>query len=264
LKSWQYHSKIKCFHECPELFELPLDGKKQGQRWILYGGSGDYLIGHFDGKEFKTEAGPIKFHYGNCFYASQTFNNIPEADGRRLQIAWGRVNMPDMPFNQMMLFPVSLTLRTTEEGPRLFVNPVREIESLHQQKRKWQNEKVNPGENPLANLTGELFHIRAKLQVDQCSECGFMIRDIPVVYNVQKQELSCQGKTVSLKPVNGKISLEFLVDRTSIEIFGNQGRRYMPIGVHLVDKPKSLGIFAKAGSLKIGDLEVFELKSAWR
>jgi len=264
LKFWQYHSKIKCFHECPELFELPIDGNKQNQKWILYGGSGDYLIGHFDGKEFKTEAGPIQFHYGNCFYASQTFNNIPEADGRRLQIAWGRVNMPGMPFNQMMLFPVSLTLRTTDEGPRLFVEPIREIENLHQQKEHWKNLTIHPGENPLANLTGELFHIRAELQVDQCVECGFVIRDIPVVYNVQKQELSCQGKTVPLQPRNGNISLEFLVDRTSIEIFGNQGRRYMPMGVHLADKPKSLGVLVKGGNLKITDLEVFELKSSWR
>jgi len=264
LKSWQYHSKIKCFHECPELFELPIDGNKQNKKWILYGGSGDYLIGHFDGKEFKPEAGPIKFHYGNCFYASQTFNNIPKADGRRLQIAWGRVKMPDMPFNQMMLFPVNLALRTTEEGPRLFVEPIREIETLHQKKWQWKDQKVNPGENPLAKLKGELFHIRAELQVGQCTECGFLIRDIPVVYNVQKKELSCQGKTVPLKPVNGIISLELLVDRTSIEFFGNRGRRYMPIGVHLVDKPKSLNIYVKEGDRKIVNLEVFELKSAWR
>ncbi len=263
LKSWQYHSKLKCFHECPELFALPIDGNTQNQKWILYGGSGDYMIGHFDGREFKTEAGPIQFHYGNCFYASQTFNNIPESDGRRLQIAWGRVNMPGMPFNQMMLFPVCLILRTTEEGPRLFVEPIREIESLHQQEERWKNLTIHPGENPLAKCKGDLFHIRAELQVDQCTECGFMIRDVPVVYNAAKQELTCQGKTAPLKPVNGTIFLELLVDRTSIEIYGNRGRRYMPIGILLAEKPESLGIYVKEGKLQIRDLEVFELKSAW-
>ncbi|MHC4146048.1 MAG: DUF4980 domain-containing protein, partial [Planctomycetota bacterium] len=93
LKSWELQSKIKCFHECPELFALPVDGDKSNEKWILYGGSGEYLIGHFDGKEFKSESDAIRFHHGNCFYASQTFTNIPKSDGRRIQIAWGRVKM---------------------------------------------------------------------------------------------------------------------------------------------------------------------------
>jgi len=41
-----------------------------------------------------------------------------------------------------------------------------------------------------------------------------------------------------LKQVDGKIHLELLVDRTSIEIFGNDGRVYMPIGVILADNSK--------------------------
>ena len=58
-----------------------------------------------------------------------------------------------------------------------------------------------------------------------------MIRGVPIAYDVTKQELSCQGKTAPLKPVDGTIQLEILVDRTSVEIFGNRGRVYMPIGV---------------------------------
>jgi len=40
LKSWEFQSKIKCFNECPELFALPVDGNKDNEKWILYGGSG--------------------------------------------------------------------------------------------------------------------------------------------------------------------------------------------------------------------------------
>ena len=264
LKSWEYQSKIKCFHECPELFALPVDGDRNNEKWILYGGSGEYLVGSFDGKQFKSQTDAVRFHHGNCFYASQTFSNIPKTDGRRIQIAWGRVKMPDMPFNQMMLFPVTLTLRTTEEGPRMFAQPVREIENLH--RRKWQrkNKTLKPGDNLLSGLSGELIHIRAELRVDEAKETGFVIRDIPVVYNVQKQELSCQGKTASLKPVDGRIRLELLVDRTSIEIFGNDGRMYMPMGVILADNSKSLEIFTKGGNTEVKSLEVYELNSTWK
>lgn len=263
LKTWEFHSKIKCFHECPELFALPVEGDKANEKWILYGGSGEYLVGHFDGSEFRRETDAIPFHYGNCFYASQTFNNIPSSDGRRIQIAWGRVKMPDMPFNQMMLFPVTLTLHSTEEGPRMFARPIREIESLHGSKQQWMNRTLKPGDNLLADLSAELVHVRADLQPSSASETGFVIRNVPVVYDVRKQELSCMGKTAPLKPIDGTIQLEILVDRTSIEIFGNEGRMYMPMGVILADKPKSLEIFTKDGDTAVESLEVFALRSSW-
>jgi sucrose-6-phosphate hydrolase SacC (GH32 family) len=264
LKSWELKSKIKCFHECPELFELPIDGNKDNKKWILYGGSGNYLIGAFDGRQFTPEAGPIPFQHGNCFYASQTFSNIPVEDDRRIQIAWGRVDMPGMPFNQMMLFPVTLTLQTTEEGLRMFAVPVREIGRLHKSSKRWMNEPIKPGDNLLKGLSDELVHIRADLQLHEAAEIGFVIRDIAVTYNVEKQELSCQGNKASLKPVNGKIQLELLVDRTSIEIFGNCGRVYMPVGMILADNSKTLEIFTKGGNAEAKSLEVFELSSIWR
>jgi len=264
LKSWELQSKIKCFHECPELFELPVDGDRNNKKWILYGGSGNCLIGAFDGKQFIPEAGPISFQHGNCFYASQTFNNIPKSDGRRIQIAWGRVNMPDMPFNQMMLFPVTLTLRTTEEGPRMFAEPIREINKLHTKQWLWENKILKPSENLLSGVSGELFHIRANLRVGDVQEIGFVVRDVLVNYDVRKQQLSCQNKTATLKPVDGNIRLEILVDRTSIEIFGNNGRVYMPIGVILAGNSRSFEIFTKGGDIEINSLEIFELSSIWQ
>jgi fructan beta-fructosidase len=264
LKSWEFQSKIKCFHECPELFALPVDGDKGNEKWILYGGSGEYLVGHFDGKEFKSETDAIGFHNGNCFYASQTFTNIPKSDGRRIQIAWGRVKMPAMPFNQMMLFPVTLTLHATDEGPRMFAEPIREIESLHGRKRQWKNKTLKPGDSLLSGVSGELLHIRAELRLAGAAEAGFVIRGIPITYNVEKKELSCQKNKATLMPENGKISLEILVDRTSIEIFGNKGKMYMPMGMILADNPKSLEIFTKGGNTEVESLEVSRLRSAWR
>lgn len=263
LKNWERQSEIKSYHECPELFELPVDGDKSNTRWILYGGSGDYLIGQFDGREFKKQTESIPFQRGNCFYASQTFNNIPEADGRRIQIAWGRVAMPGMPFNQQMLFPVSLTLRTTDEGIRMFAEPVREIEKIHGKKRSWKAETLAPKQNLLSGIEDDLFHIIAEFNVGDAAEFGFIIRGTPVVYNVEKNEISCNGKSAKLKPADGKIRLEILVDRTSIEIFCNNGRVYMPIGGILPEDNRTIEIFTKAGSTKIDSLELYELRSAW-
>jgi len=108
------------------------------------------------------------------------------------------------------------------------------------------------------------LHIRAVLRVDNAQETGFVIRDTPVVYNIPKQQIMCCKKTAPLKPVNGKVRIEMLVDRTSIEIFGNGGRMYMPNGVILADKPKSIEIFTKGGDTEIESLEIIELTSAWK
>ena len=75
----------------------------------------------FDGRTFTPEhEGKHRVHYG-AYFASQIFNNAP--DGRRIQIAWARLNLPDMPFSQAFTFPHSLTLRKTPEGIRMFAKP---------------------------------------------------------------------------------------------------------------------------------------------
>ena len=71
--------------------------------------------------------------YGSNFYASQTYNDIPDSDGRRIQIAWmAGGEYPGMPFNQQMSFPTENTLRTTEDGIRMFREPIEEIENIGQ------------------------------------------------------------------------------------------------------------------------------------
>ncbi|MHC4518008.1 MAG: glycoside hydrolase family 32 protein, partial [Planctomycetota bacterium] len=263
LKSWTKNSERECFHECPELFELPIDGGKANTRWILYGASGHYLIGDFDGRQFKPETEAINFHSGNCFYASQTYTNIPASDGRRIQIAWGQIATPGMPFNQCMLFPVELTLRSTEDGARLFAEPIAEIKSIQGKKHAWANETVEPGKNLLADLGGELFHIRGQFDAGSADQMGFVIRGTEVLYDVEKKRVSCGGKSAQLKPKNGKIVLEILVDRNSIEIFGNEGRVYMPMGKILPEENKTLELFTKGGEVKVALLVIYELNSIW-
>ena len=40
LKSWKEESHIKGFYECPDLFELPVDGDPARTLWVVHGGSG--------------------------------------------------------------------------------------------------------------------------------------------------------------------------------------------------------------------------------
>jgi fructan beta-fructosidase len=263
LKKWDFASRIDGYYECPEIFEIPVDGDGRNTRWVVYAANGDYAVGRFDGRELTAEPGKHKLSYGNCFYASQTFSDVPPTDGRRIQIAWGRIATPGMPFNQCMLFPVELTLRKTDEGLRLFAVPVREIETLHARKHAWKDQALKPGENLLGGVTGELFDIRAEFEPADTAKVGLVLRGTPVVYDAKQQQLTCKGCKAPLKPAGGKVRLQVLVDRTSIEVYGNDGRIYMPVGAIAPDDDRKLAVFAEGGQARLCSLVVHELRSAW-
>ncbi len=263
LKNWEFQSRIEGFFECPEIFLLTVDDDPKNQKWVLYAADGNYAIGSFDGKTFTPESEKLQGNYGNCFYASQTYTDIPQEDGRRIQIGWGRINTPGMPFNQMMTFPVKLTLRKTEEGVRMFAEPVREIESLHTKTHKWDNKKLGADTWQVSEVNTELLHIRGKFDVKEHSILEMNVRGVCITYNSDERKLSCLDKSAPLSPDAGQIQLEILVDRTSVEIFANQGRIYMPIGTILDSENKSLILSSKGNGSSVVSLEVYELKSAW-
>jgi sucrose-6-phosphate hydrolase SacC (GH32 family) len=59
------------------------------------------------------------------------------------------------------------------------------------------------------------------------------------------------------------VSLRLLVDRVSIDIFGNGGRLYMPMGLIFPEEDKTLALAARGGSARVRALEVYALRSAW-
>jgi sucrose-6-phosphate hydrolase SacC (GH32 family) len=269
LKSWQLESKYKRdkLHECPELFELNIDGNKNNKKWILYAANGRYDIGQFDGKKFIPETKSIRLHYGNCFYASQTFNNIPKEDGRRIQIAWGVIPMQGMPFNQQMLFPVELTLRTTEDGPRLFAQPINEIKKIYGKNWIFQDKVVEEGQQSILGESFDvgLYDISAEFEIESAERFGLIINNIQVIYETKEQKLYCQERYASLKPMEGKIKFRILVDRATLELFANDGQIYMPIRTH-IDITKLSELYSKFGTdfnmTEISELYPYKLNYA--
>ncbi len=263
LKNWTKTSELKAFHECPELFELPVDNNVNNKKWVLYGADGAYFLGQFDGLKFTPETQAVRFHYGNCFYASQTFSDIPASDGRRIQMGWGQIDMPGMPFNQMILFPVSLSLRTTPAGVRLCPEPVAEIETLYQQSWTWQNEIVPPGSNLTSAVSGECLRIQAVLQPQGASSCSFVIGNVPVTYDFATAQLSCSGQSAPLALIDGRVKLDIIVDRMSLEIFGADGQVYMPVKTNLTAVPDTLKLDSVGGDTQVVELTVNRLSSVW-
>ena len=128
LKDWEYRSHLTGFWECPDLFELPVEGTDV-RKWVLWGASGTYAIGQFDGYQFIPD-GPKLKNMNGAGYAAQTFGAMPQGDQRVVKMTWGRIKFNQMPFNGVMLLPQEQTLKQTSQGVRLFSRPVKEIENL--------------------------------------------------------------------------------------------------------------------------------------
>ncbi len=263
LKAWTFESRIEGFFECPDLFELPVSGEPGRSMWVLYAADGAYLLGQFDGRKF-TPSSKQKHRvwYGN-FYAAQTFSDTP--DGRRVQIGWGNgIAFPGMPFNQQMTIPCELTLRSTDEGVRMFAHPVAELASLRGEKHAWRDLAPSSSENPLAHITGDLFEIRVEAEVGADAVLALTVRGVPIIYAAAKKTLTCGDKTAPLGPELGKVSLQILVDRGSIELFGNNGRVAISHGVIPLEGNRTLSISVTGGATRIRSLDVYQLKSVWR
>jgi len=290
LKNWTYQSGVEGFFECPELFELPVEGEPGVKKWIMYDAHGRYIVGDFDGKEFEIEQHFTKYENGGgYFYASQTFNDAP--DGRRIQVGWGRnITNPGMPFNQAQLFPTELKLRKTLNGYRLCPSPVTEIAKLHRSTQVLNNKVVKPGESALLNVNSDApLHIIAE----------FERGDAPISLNILGYELRHDNEWtfVTTDPDEGKgtkeapagpfpaptastpvtyvpgseiFKIEAIVDKNILEFFVNDGELYYVTEFNGPKIPKIEALVAGGanprGGIKkfiVKKLEVHELNSIW-
>jgi len=269
LKRWEKLSDFKLpgDAECPNFYPMPLDGNTNDQRWVFFGANGVYSVGRFNGREFTPESQPQRLQNGNCWYASQVFSDILATDGRCILIPWGRLPNGEifrgMTFNQMMGLPVELALRSSATGPVIVVNPVRELAALRAKQHPIKAQPLTADANPLAGIDGDLFEIEAEIAVGNAKQITFDLRGVPVVYDVANQKLSCLGSQSVIQRKDGKISLHMFVDRRSVDIFGDQGRLYMPMASAISPQNRILKLSSTGGTAQIEVLRVHKLKSAW-
>jgi len=270
LKTWSPTGNVSLpggFHECPDLFELPVDGDMENKKWVLYDARFFYWIGSFDGKTFKPELGPFKGDLGKNFYAAQSWRNT---DNKQIQIGWmNGGHYPGMPFNQQMSFPCELSLRNSNNEIRLYRYPVKEIEKLYDMQFEINDKIVKSGENLLSQFSGELFDIQMEIEPGgDTPEFRISLYNEFITVKRQTNEdngyiISTLGNSADVALINGKIKLRILVDRTSIEVFVNDGELSMS-SCFLTEERMTVPVFfARGEDIHIISLKVSKMKSIW-
>ena len=230
--------------ECPEMFELPIDGKTGESRWVLLGAQNRYFIGNFDGNTFTKESGPHGTNHG-AFYAAQTFSDLP--DGRRIQIGWVTTNtflenFPDQIVNQSFSLPHEMTLRQTRDGLRVFFNPAKETEKLR----------------------GDVLAEGTDLKIAQANEllqkCQKELTEVEIEFaDAGQKQIMINGIDASFDGRTARI----FTDRTFNEVYAGEGISYE---LRKRDSKKFASTETKlnlADGTTVRSLKIYRLRSIW-
>lgn len=280
LLDWTYRGEYRSpwIFECPDMFQLPVDGNTGVLRWVLTDASGEYVVGTLNSNGvFVPDSGwnnPQRMDEGRgafdgSFYAGQTFTNMPT--NRVVQMYWQPGNRGST-WTGNASFPAELGLRTFPEGLRVTRQPVDEISTIRSGTQTWGSRAITPNDSsdPLNGVNADAYELIAEwdLAGATASEFGFRLHQRPdgssdrtIAYNRGLQQLEFKP----LVPVNNKIRMRILVDRGQVEAFGNDGKLSYTENVNFNSAPDSLGIaaYAAGGNVTLVSLTFNRLDKAW-
>lgn len=286
--------------ECPDLFELPVDGDPARRKWVLtvciqnsalHGGTGtQYFIGHFDGRQFHNDNPPERIHwldYGRDNYAGVTWSDHPDNDRQRLFIGWMSnadysATIPAQTARGVMTLPRVLTLKSLPDGITLTSQPLsamatlrREPPLLHLENKKVLRSRPLPA--------GEKLEIIAEFHLTigtTATEFGFKLRqdegnETVVGYNTDTRTLfvdrsrsgsfafkSDNGRHAApLEPIQGIIRIHIFLDRTSVEVFGNDDQKILTDLIFPPAGATGVEFYGLNGSVLLTTLTIYELNS---
>lgn len=268
LINWKFLSNLNFGFECPDIFELPLDGNKQNKKWVLLDANGSYLVGIFDGVTFTPEKGQAQqiMTLGPDFYASQSFlsSSLPNNDERIIQIAWmdhWNGGLGETIWKRNATFPVSVGLVTYDGQMRITRNPINEISSLYSSSQKWDSQLINGKENLLSKTKSKKFELVAEFDLTNttASKFGFKIANKTIAYHIKSQVLLDE----ELKPdALNKIKIRILTDWGQLEVFANQGVFSYSEQFAFSPENKNISLFAD-GDVKLVSMEFHEISGVW-
>ena len=260
-----------------------------------FGGSGtQYFVGDFDGKTFKADtdaAGNVStkwLDYGKDHYATVTWSDAP--DGRRVALGWMSnwqyaADVPTMQFRSANTLPREMGLFRAPDGEVYASSaPSPELEALRG-KLAAKVKKTTVGRKArsfaLPSENGGICEILMDIEASKAKTVNIVFSNsqgekVVMQYDPAAATLSFDrtqsGITdfsegfpaVTVTPTHeasGRIALRIFVDRSSMEVFGNDGEFVMTNLVFPRTPYTALSVSTEGGNAKVENLRIYSLKS---
>lgn len=249
LKDWKFESSFGAEYgshggvwECPDLMKMKVRGTDK-EKWMLVcninpggpsGGSAtQYFVGDFDGHKFTCESKPEVtkwMDYGKDHYATVTFDNAP--NGRHVALAWMSNwqyanQVPTLQYRSANSIPRDLGLFEYKGNTYCSVTPSEEITAARSKK---PSRSLSEACEMVVNLKGDATITLSNSKGEKVvmtykakDETFSMDRTLS-----GKTDFSSDFAAITTAPVYGKMNkLRIFIDKSSIEVFDNDGKMAM-------------------------------------
>ncbi|MCS2965337.1 DUF4980 domain-containing protein [Bacteroides ovatus] len=302
LKDWAFESSFgegQGAHggvwECPDLFELPVDGTNE-KKWVLlcnlnpggpFGGSAtQYFVGTFNGKEFANES-PSQtkwMDWGKDHYAAVTWSDAP--DNRRIAIAWMSNwqyanDVPTSQYRSPNSVPRDLSLFTVDGETYLQSAPSPELLKLRDISKK-RSFKVNGTRTIKDMIAGNegAYEIELTIENQYADVIGFRLyndkgEEVDMQYDMKEKKFSMDRRKsgdvgfnenfpmltwTAIESGKDELKLRLFVDKSSVEAFVDGGRFVMTNQVFPSEPYTHIDFYSKGGAYKVDSFVIYKLK----
>lgn len=261
--------------ECPNLFSIgdkdillfcPQGVETKGDLYNNIYQCG-YLIGKLDYSTGKLSYGSFtEIDRGFEFYAPQV---TKDSKGRTLMIGW--MGLPDeenSPTTQKhWLHCLTLIRELQLKGDKLIQKPVEEMKLLRREEVGYDNIILNNCETQLQSVEGDCYELLCDFSYDKVQSFGIRLRcskdkkeETLLYYDVAAEKLvldrSKDGfhkdgiRRCHIKN-DGRLKLHIFMDKSSVEIFVNDGEETFTSRIYPHEGSKDIIFFAEKGKTKL-------------
>ena len=302
LKNWTLESKFgegQGAHggvwECPDLFELPVEGTEL-KKWVLvcnlnpggpFGGSAtQYFVGTFDGKRFVNESPAVTkwMDWGKDHYATVTWSDAP--DNRRIAIAWMSNwqyanDVPTSQYRSPNSVPRDLSLFAVGDGIYLQSAPSPELLKLRDisKKRSFRVNGIRTVKELVPGNEGA-YEIELAIRNQHADVIGFRLyndkgEEVDMQYDMKEKKFSMDRRKsgdvgfnenfpmltwTAIEDGKEELKLRLYVDKSSVEAFGDGGRFAMTNQVFPSEPYNHIDFYSKGGAYKVDSFVTYKLK----
>jgi fructan beta-fructosidase len=248
------------------------------------GSATQYFVGDFDGKTFTlndsfiqdlNQYGALWVDYGKDNYAGVTWSNIPDADGRKLFIGWMSNweyanKVPTKNWRSATTIPRELKLLNTDGHYRIVSQPVKELDKYISKTIKKELLAIDKTTVIVDKNTVDMTRLDIRFTMTGLTDgqYDFMLSNTAnsaIHFGINKKEKCFYidrknvsqttfsdefAKKISKAPIFSDfnaIDVRVLIDKTSIEIFYDNGKTVMT-EIYFSDKPMESFSITKANS----------------